>query len=467
MPKRNLIWIVIILAAAVVAAMWMTRRNDRRAAPQRRDLQPLIEMYDRIRRSAYKPVDRETLLEGAVRGMAESLDEYSTFVPREKVEAFNSRLDGRQRGIGLELTRRDGRVLLLGALMGSPAQKTDLRAGDELLAVDGALVARLDVPEIQRRLAGPPGTAVRLTIRPGRAGTPPPASAPLRTVELTREEFALETVVGLYRDGRGEWVYDVDPERGIAYVRIKEFADGAEERFAEVCRRVGRAGGLVIDLRDDPGGRLESAAAVADLLLDGGRIATKVSRDEPEVRYEAHAAGTLPPIPVVVLISDRTASAAEILAGALRYHHRAVLVGTRTRGKGFLQSLLPLGDMGQLNLTTSEILIGPDVPFARRRGATKWGIDPHVEVALSQADRDALAEMYLQEEVILSPPTPTTAPADEDDLRQQKLRQILPLDRPLARAIRILRSPRGVQQILQAARQADRPGGSPTAPYRD
>jgi carboxyl-terminal processing protease len=318
------------------------------------------------------------------------------------------------------------------------------------------------------------GRTVRLEVQ--RADETP------RVVALVCQDAPVETVVGLYRDTTGKWVHVVDPNNRVAYFRIREFDPSTMEEFQTAYRQVDGMSGLVLDLRDNPGGRLPAAVAVADLFLAQGTIVTVTDRGGESRHYVARPEGTYPAdLPIVVLIDGRTASAAEIVAGALRLGRRAVLVGTRTRGKGYVQSMIQLpGDMGQINLTTSEWLLGEDRRISRRAGSETWGIDPHVEISVPPAKRERLAllrarcELPAVDKGNLSPsrPTPTVMPVTASTGPNEPPIgvSLLEIDAPLARAVELLRSPQDIRELLDAAdeatsqtRQAVQRGAAPSA----
>jgi carboxyl-terminal processing protease len=470
MPKRNLIWIIAIVATALI-----TVRVSRPPAPAgdqtEAEFRPVAETYRLIKDTSLLPVKEEELLHGAIGGMAGAVDEFSTYVSSGKVEAFERRMEGRERGLGLRLDLADGQARVRRVLFGSPAYRAELRPGDVALAVNGSPVEALMPAQIDAMLNdGPLGQTVRLEVLGGDEGR--------RTVELERQEIRLESVQGLHRDASGKWVYLLDPKRRLAYFRLREFLSRTAEEFQEAFRQVDGLAGLILDLRDNPGGRLPAAIDVADLFLSHGTIVTVVGRTGAPRRYVARPEGTYPPeIPIVVLIDGRTASAAEIVAGALRQAGRAVLIGTRTRGKGYVQSMVRLpGELGQVNLTTSECLLGEDQPISRRPNGGKWGIDPHLEVAASPSRRERLALLQAKAE-LPSPPraeaparrrTPATMPAVTMILPAEPpvAESLLEADVQLARALDLLKSPQEMQELLEEAGKQARDTHAATTPGR-
>jgi len=444
MPKRNLIWVVAIVAAAgVTLLVTRGRRQQIGGDGDHAQFEPVVQTYRKIKDNYYRPVAQDKLLRGAVRGMVGALGEFSSYVPPGKVDAFSHRVSGRVTGLGLRVGRRGGEVVVIGPLPDSPAHRAGLLAGDRILAIDARPLTGLDPGQVAELLDGPIGTSVELVItREGSEG---------RTVELTRSEFPIETVEGLYRNSAGEWVHLLDPDGRIAYIRIKEFVSDSPERLRRVFRRLPGLRAAVLDLRGNPGGLPAAAIGLANMFLRTGLIVTFIDKDGRRQRHVAHADGTYPDdLLVAVLINADTASAAEIVAGALKLHGRAVLVGTRTRGKGCVQSMISLpGKLGQINLTSSEFLLGADVPVMRRPGSDEWGVDPHEQVLLLPSCREMLSRLRAEAEV-LPPPRPPTAPTATPG-RADIVKKLLRLDTQLSRAYKLLRRPREMQLLIKRA----------------
>jgi len=448
MPKRNIIWIVAILLAAMVVVL-ATRNAPRPGlSPETRELRTILDTRERIRRHYYGPLDEQALRRGIVRGMVTELDKYSTYIPPDAVEAFRKRTEsGVERGIGLRLEETDGEIRVVVPLAGSPAHRAGIRPGDLIIAVGDEPVDGLAPAEVEKLLKVPLNEQVRLTIvrDDERAGE----------ITLTCREFPIETVVGLCRDESGHWMHVIDPDARVAYVRIREFVRGTDETLQAALRAPGEIRGLVLDLRANPGGLPTQALNVANMFLSDGVIATFVSRSGRGESFPARAHGTHEGTAIVVLIDARTASAAEIVAGALWLNSRAVLVGQRTRGKGYLQSMIELGDgLGQMNLTTGEVLLGEDWAFARHPGSDDWGICPDVEEAIPLRSRRQLRRLRVHAEAP-APGEPETTPATAlAEPLQAIAQELLQLDTQLATAVELLKSPARMDSLVRAAREA-------------
>ena len=453
MPKRNLIWILAIVAATAGTAL-VTWSGGSRGTEQR-GFDPVHETYRLIFRNYYRPIEGAQLQRVAVQAMAESLDEFSSYVDPCNVEAFSHRVHGLGQGLGLRLTNEQGRWLALAPLLGSPAHLAGIGYGDQLLAVEGHQLDGLTAAEVRTLLDGPLGSQVTVQLLRCHADEP-------QSLQLTRSEFALQSVEGIYRDARGRWVYQLDGAHAIAYIRVSEVVSDSAGQFLAAYRQLGDANSLILDLRDNPGGLLPVAVSLADMFLAQGEILTILRRDEPNQVYAAKPADTLPIGPVVVLVDAQTASAAEIVAGALAYHHRAVLVGSRTRGKGCIQSMFTLsGNLGHINLTTSEFLVGADKRIMRQPGCDQWGIDPHEQRLIDVTHRTQLARLRelarsVPREEAGQPAAPPAALVEE----------ILALDAPLARAVEILADRNQYDLLLEEARRRDDRAQAPSQPQR-
>jgi len=440
--------------AAAAVTMWVIPREPRpqRSADDGR-FRGLIEALHSVKEQYYVPVDDEQLLQGAISGMVGSLDEFSSYIPADKAGAFARRMAGWQKGLGLRVDLLDGRAVIVGVLHDSPAHREGFLPGDRIVRIDGASAGELHLEDIEARLnTRDEDDTVELMVLPAGGGP--------RIVALTPAEFHVESVTGLYRDRNGQWIWMLDRrdfstssgQSGLAYVRIREFVNDTAKRLQAALQGVPNLHGLVLDLRDNPGGKGNVAIQVADTFLSNGPLVTMVDRTGRTERHEAHDRGTLPDIPVVVLIDAKTASGAEIVAGALYHRHRAVLVGTRTRGKGCVQSMFVLADgLGQVNLTTSQFVFSSGRSIIRLPGSDRWGIDPHEQVKIDATVHRALRRLRWQCEVP-GGMTSTTLPATRKSPRPPRaVRELLRLDRQLAHSVGLLAEPLRMQAILKRA----------------
>lgn len=345
----------------------------------------LEEVKERVSSEYVEALPEGRLEQAAVEGVIASLDPHSAFLDAAAYDEMRVNTAGSYTGIGIEVSAVEDQVTVVAPIEGSPAARAGVRAGDVLLAVDGVRVSGARLSEAIERLRGFPGSRVRLAVN--RDGEP----APL-TFDLERSEVHMRTVAAEALPG------------GFGYTRISQFSDSTptdlDQALANLgAGRQGRLRGLVLDLRGNPGGVLEAAASVADEFLEDGVIVRGEGRT-PESRFEleATAGDALHGAPLVVLIDGGSASGAEIVAGALRDHERATLMGERTFGKGSVQTVIPLRHGQALKLTTSRYYtpsgasihehgLEPDyavgsAPPAARAAAAVVTDDPVVQAAL-------------------------------------------------------------------------------------
>jgi carboxyl-terminal processing protease len=323
----------------------------------------LDEVAEHVRREYVEPVTDDRLEQAAVAGMVASLDPHSAFLDAAAYDEMRVSTAGTYTGVGIEVAEEDdGRIVVVAPIEGSPADLAGVHAGDQLVEVDGRRIAPGALEEAIARMRGIAGTRVEVKLL--REG----AAAPL-AFQLERSEVHVRTVRAERLPG------------GYGYVRVSHFSDATPGDFNAAILGMQRAPnaaplrGLVLDLRENPGGVLESAVGVADSLLDAGLIVRADGRT-PEARFEMAATpgDLLGGAPIVVLIDGGSASGAEIVAGALRDHDRATLMGERTYGKGSVQTVMPLRDGEALKLTTSRYF----TPAGRSIHAR--GLEPDVRV---------------------------------------------------------------------------------------
>ncbi|HYN75044.1 MAG TPA: S41 family peptidase [Candidatus Limnocylindria bacterium] len=329
----------------------------------------LDEAADRIASDAARPVDRETLEKAAVEGMLDSLgDRWSTYYGPADFSAYNASLEGRYTGIGVWLRQRvDGAVLVASVQPGTPAADAGMQSGDEVLAVDGSLSQGQTIAEVARDLRGDPGTQVRLTVADVRGIS--------RTVDLTRVAVTSDDVTVDRLPG------------GVLLVSVDAFTRGVGRQVraalaADASSRPSQRAGVVLDLRANSGGLVDEAVEVAGAFLDGG-VVVSYDRRGRDTRTLVAAPGGDVATPLVVLVDGGTASAAEIVAAAMQDRGRAVIVGSRTFGKGSVQEPATLSDGSAIELTVGQYV----TPSGRMIDGV--GIDPDV---LVDATDPAVAE---------------------------------------------------------------------------
>jgi len=327
----------------------------------------LAEVIERVKRDYVDRIDDHDLIAAAIRGMIADLDPHSAFLAPAEFQDIRISTSGRYSGIGVDVGIKGGQVVVVAPIDGSPASRADIRPGDIIVSVDGLLADPTDLEDTVGRMRGPEGTPVVLVIR--RDGQDEPL-----VIELARGRIEVQSV-------RAELL-----EAGDGYVRISHFTDATAQdlrsALAALERQAGRPlSGLVLDLRNNPGGVLDSAIAVADAFLDTGLIVSAEGR-MPEARFRVNATpgDVLHGAPLTVLVNKGSASASEIVAGALKDHRRATIIGTPTFGKGSVQTIIPLSEGHAIKLTTSRYYTPSGMSIHAR------GVVPDVVVEARGAD---------------------------------------------------------------------------------
>lgn len=304
------------------------------------DARALAEVLERVKHDYVNPVDDHQLLQAAIRGMVSSLDPYSAYLDGEEYDDIKISASGEYSGIGIEISIEDDQVVVIAPFDGSPAAKAGIRSGDIIVSIDGVPVNTSTLNDTIGRMRGAEGSSVKMGIM--RDGNPEPLQ-----FTLQRSRVELHSV-------RSEML-----EPGFGYARIAEFSDTTGDDLATAMKDMrkhngGALKGLVLDLRDNPGGVIDAAAAVSDLFLESGVIVTAKGRT-PDSKFEMDATpgDVLNGAPIIVLVNGGSASAAEIVAGALKDHRRAKLMGRKTFGKGSVQTIIPLAGERAVKLTTS------------------------------------------------------------------------------------------------------------------
>jgi len=326
------------------------------------------EVIDRVRREYVDTIDDRTIVERAIRGIVAELDPHSTYLNAEQYQDIRSATSGSYAGIGLDVNLEGGKVTVVAPLEDAPAARAGILPGDVVIAVDDVPVDENNVEASVARMRGAAGTQIKLAVQ--RSGETEPLQ-----FALMRSQVHVRTVTSEYLGN------------GLAYVKLSAFADSTPRDLDRAAHELVEAAdgkpllGVVLDLRGNPGGVLDAAVRVADEFLSDGLIVSGNGRAR-QAKFEqfAHPGDVLEGVPAVVLVNGHSASAAEIVAGALQDHKRARIVGEQTYGKGSVQTVMPLGEGTAIKLTTSRYL----TPSGRSINGT--GITPDV-VVHSEDDR--------------------------------------------------------------------------------
>lgn len=356
----------------------------------------LADVMQLIKQDYVEPVSDNTILDNAMSGMLSGLDPHSAFLNKSQYKQMQILTGGEFGGVGLELTEQDGAVTVVSPIDGTPAAKAGVHTGDIIVKVDGTALDGMSLDDAVALMRGKPGSHVTLTVL--RRG----AAKPL-VFTLTRSEVQIASVSGRLL------------EPGYAYVRISQFSadtgDGLRGTLAKLARKNGAPlKGLVLDLRNNPGGLLDAAVSVSDAFLNHGVIVSAKGRapDSDFVR-RATLGDVLNGAPLVVLVNGGTASAAEITAGALQDNHRALVLGTQTFGKGSVQTVIPLPQGAAVKLTTS-LYYTPSGHSIQAEGIKPDIVAPEFTVNAATVADQNLTEANLQGHLSNNAPTPEVSP---------------------------------------------------------
>ena len=326
------------------------------------------DVFERVRAEYVEPVNDKDLVENALNGMLTGLDPHSNYMNAKSFRDMQVQTRGEFGGLGIEVTQDNGFIKVITPIDDTPASRAGVKTGDLILALDGQSVQGLTLNDAVDKMRGPPASKIKLTIK--REGIEKPLD-----LSLTREVIKIQ-VVKSHLEGND-----------IGYIRLTSFSEqtdsGLRKAFNDLKAQAGdHLHGLVLDLRNNPGGLLDQAVAVGDDFISEGEIvSTRARHPEDSQRWDAKGGDITGNLPVVVLINGGSASASEIVAGALQDHRRAILVGTRSFGKGSVQTVIPLPGNGAMRLTTARYY----TPSGR--SIQGLGIQPEVEVQESRAEQ--------------------------------------------------------------------------------
>ncbi len=304
------------------------------------DIRNFSRVYEVVRQAYVEKVDNKTLMKAAITGMLSGLDPHSEYLDREGLTQLNEDTTGQYSGLGIEVLQEDGGLRIISPIDDTPAARAGIKAGDSIVKINGTVIDPQNVDSMFDQLRGKPGSKITLTIVHAN-------SDKLIDLPMVRENIAVSSVK----------VRELEP--GYAYVRISQFQDDTandlDKKLGELIKKNGPQKGAVLDLRNNPGGLLTAAVGVSDDFLDSGIIVTTRGRlQDANMSFSAHSGDQLSGAPIVLLTNNGTASAAEIVAGALKDNHRALIMGQRTFGKGVVQTVLPLDADHAVKITTAR-----------------------------------------------------------------------------------------------------------------
>lgn len=437
MPKRNLAWMLIV--AVIALLMWQLPQIIAGRDSVLRAFGPLVDARALIAKRYVEPIDEQALARGAndaaIRWMVRDYlrDPHAVYLTDDEYRNFQDRSDGRYGGIGADVWSIDDGLEVLSRERNSPAVHAGIRPGDIITHIAGISMAGVPLIDAVNLLNGPSDTVVRLRILRPSAENPAP-----RDIEVRRAEIRLDSARGWARTLDGGWEFMFDPHARIGYVRLMKFTPDVDERLDAAVQKLRRQRmtALILDLRENTGGLLDSALEVTDRFLESGLIVRTRGRAADEKRWDALRENTYPGFPLVVLVNASTASAAEIVAGCLRDHRRAYVIGERTYGKGSVQEVIELSAGGAIKLTTQYYYLPNGECIHRTAEAERngtWGVAPNQSVPMNSdqrrrwlaAWREASREIRPAALVTGSAPAdrPASAPTSDDlaEIRQRLL----------------------------------------------
>jgi carboxyl-terminal processing protease len=381
-PLRNL---PLLLAGVALGGLLSLTRGvlaeKEPAALPLEDLRAFAEVLEKIKSDYVESVDDKTLLGSAIRGMLTGLDPHSSYLEPDEYKDLRAGTTGEFGGLGIEVSMEDGFVKVVAPIDDTPADRAGVKAGDLIIRLDDTPVKGMSLNEAVKLMRGKPGTSITLTIM--REGV----EQPLR-ISIERDVIKVRSVKSRML------------EPGYGYVRITQFQSPTDDNLREALDQLksessGELKGLVLDLRNNPGGVLNAAVAVADTFLEKGVVvSTRGRADESEMKFNAKPNDAIKGAPIVVLVNGGSASASEIVAGALQDHRRAVVMGSKTFGKGSVQTILPMDNGAALKLTTARYY----TPSGRSIQAE--GVTPDIPLDGLKVDRvDESAELLKERDL--------------------------------------------------------------------
>lgn len=436
MPRRNLSWLLLVTVVSLVCYHKVAGNQYGRI---------LADTLDRISRRYYVPVDNLQLFEGAMKGMVGRLDENSAYISPRKKREFEESITQQFGGVGMSvgLDPKSKQLLVLSPLVGTPAFEAGIRPGDKILKIDGQNTQGMSLKDAIERMHGKPDTSITLSIL--HEGESVPVD-----VTMVRKIIQVDTVQGDIRNPDGSWNFFLPGLDRIGYIRITAFAEG--EKTDEAGKKIKTTvadlkealqwlakhdlRGLVLDLRDNPGGSLRAAVEVCDLFISSGVIVTTRGREGQILRsFDASGVSPFTDFPMAILVNQHSASASEIVSACLQDHHRAIVVGQQTFGKGTVQEVMDLGEaFGTLKLTIATYWRPSGRNIHRHpddgKNAT-WGVTPDEGYRVPVDDEELTRFYRWRQERDLARLSPDKAAAMRNGTKNF-------VDRPLAKSLEYL-----------------------------
>jgi carboxyl-terminal processing protease len=396
MNREKFAWLVSVILIAMLAFQLpgtFARRDDDYSF-----VRTLIDIHREVSTNYVDPVDEDKLEQGAIDGMLGTLDPFTVYVPPAKQDDFDRLLEGSFKGVGIQLDQNaNGDIEVVTPIDDSPAFKAGVLAGDKILKVNGEDLRSVRLDDVIKRITGPIGSEVQLTLQH--------PDGQIVELKMTRQEIVVPTVKGYQRKSDNSWDFYVVKDPKIAYIRITQFTSDTFDKLKEALDMLLADGmkGLILDLRFNPGGRLDQAKDVVNLFVRDGVIVVTRGRNRPEEITRAEPDKALPDFPMAILVNEHSASASEIVAGSLMDNKRALVIGTRTYGKGSVQELIPLEGGGELKLTVAYYYLPSGRLVHRKKDAKDWGVEPQVVVPMDEDSEKLVLEDHYEQELFHKP----------------------------------------------------------------
>lgn len=374
-------FVVVMVSLVAFIGISTQRRCDAQSGKEYEYIGLLTDVMTIVKKSYVEEVDSKKLIYGAINGMLSALDPHSSFMSPESFKELKTETKGAFGGLGIEISMKDGILTVIAPIEDTPAQRAGIKAGDQILKIDDKFTKDLTITESVKRMRGAKGSKVILTIM--REGFERPKDFP-----LVRDIIQVKSVKSRMLDN------------GYGYVRIAQFQERTDEDVAKALKSLveenkgKQLSGLVLDLRNDPGGLLDQAVRVADHFIENGKLIVYTEGRDKDAKMQFHASARSKEsdYPIVILINSGSASASEIVAGALQDHKRAIVLGTQSFGKGSVQTIIPLADDSGLRLTTARYF----TPLGRSIQAK--GITPDIVVEQMDMPKQSRREsMFIRE----------------------------------------------------------------------
>ncbi len=410
-------------------------------------LKTFTDVIGLVEKNYVEPVNLDSLVEGAIKGMLVVLDPHTSYMNKELYKSLKEETAGEFGGLGIEINVKDGTLTVVSPIEDSPAFRAGVKAGDQIVKIADEFTKNLSLEDAVKKMRGPKGTSIKIFVsRKGRKDLLP--------ITIVRDVIKVKSV--RYRRLGADY----------GYIRLAQFQDGSSAEFHEALEKLGgeegkKLKGLIVDVRNDPGGLLNEAIRISDLFLKEGVVVYTEGRLESQKqKYYAHDDGSEPEYPIILLINEGSASASEIVAGALQDHKRALIMGKQSFGKGSVQTVLPMEDGDALRLTTALYYT------KNGRSIQAEGIKPDIEVDFKGPEEDKKAGVLLprikekdlpgaiknplkDDNKVVPPMTPSEEMPEDQEVQEpmtmktfmeMDLNELLKLDNQIAEALKLLKT---------------------------